>query len=276
MRYRNKDKRPNRGFLLMQSYTGMPSDLRQYIDLSMLAQAEGLKFGVEHYRRRKPDCSGALIWQINDCWPAISWSIVDFHGRPKAAYYAVRRAYQPIMLSFKEEGPDNVSLWAVNDTLHEYRDRVEVGLADFFGNQEYRTELEIAVPANQAAKLKTFSKNHLNVTYTNFEFLYVVPRDPAVYSNILFFEDYKDLNLPHCRLTVECQNVAEDRLQFTIRTDCFAKFVKIEVERGLEDLQISDNYFDLRPGEEKRVTVRSRTGSLPPAEAFTISAINQA
>ncbi|TCL61943.1 beta-mannosidase [Hydrogenispora ethanolica] len=273
LRYRNKDKRPNRGFLMMQSYTGLPSDLGQYIDYSMLAQAEGLKYGLEHYRRRKPECSGALIWQLNDCWPAISWSIVDFHGRPKASYYYVRRAFQPILLSFKEEGPDTVSLWAINDTLQEYRDRVEIGLADFFGNSEYREVLEIAVPANRSVKLREFSKNRINVTYTNFEFLYAQPGDAAAGGNLFFFEDYKDLNLPPCRLEVNRDRAVEDRLELRIRTDNFAKFVKIE--HRLDGATLSDNYFDLRPGEEKIVTLQGLPGSLLRPEEIQVAALNQ-
>ncbi len=276
MRYRNKDKRPNRGLLMMQSYTGLPGDLHQYIDYSMLAQAEGLKYGIEHYRRRKPDCSGTLIWQLNDCWPAISWSIVDFYGRPKAAFYYVKRAYHPILLSFKEEGPDIISLWASNDLLAEYRDRIEVGMMDFFGNLEYREELELTVPANKTIRVKEFSKNRINVTYSNFEFLYGKPKDKRVNSNIYFFEDFKDLNLPHCRLVVDRTMVSEERLELKVITDYFAKFVKIEIIRDLEQFMISDNYFDLMPGQEKVVKIEAKNGKLPLNIGIKVSAINQA
>ncbi len=276
MRYRNKDKRPNRGLLMMQSYTGLPGDLYQYIDYSMLAQAEGLKYGIEHYRRRKPDCSGTLIWQLNDCWPAISWSIVDFYGRPKAAFYYVKRAYHPILLSFKEEGPDIISLWASNDLLAEYQDRIEVGMMDFFGNLEYREELELTVPANKTIRVKEFSKNRINVTYSNFEFLYGKPKDKRVNSNIYFFEDFKDLNLPHCRLVVDRTMVSEERLELKVITDYFAKFVKIEIIRDLEQFMISDNYFDLMPGQEKVVKIEAKNGKLPLNIDIKVSAINQA
>ena len=74
MDHHNKDNPKNKGDNLMLSVTGLPQTLDEYIDFSMIAQAEGLKFGVEHYRRRKPHCSGALIWQLNDCWPVLSWA----------------------------------------------------------------------------------------------------------------------------------------------------------------------------------------------------------
>ncbi|MDF2595990.1 MAG: beta-mannosidase, partial [Clostridia bacterium] len=145
MKYRNKDKRPDRGELLMQGYTGLPHDLDEYIDFSMMAQAEGLKYGIEHYRRRWPECAGAIIWQLNDCWPTMSWSIVDFFKRPKAGYYYIKHAYKPRLLSFKEAGSDQVELWVSNDTCEAYQDTLSIGLQDFFGNEEYHEEFFIKV-----------------------------------------------------------------------------------------------------------------------------------
>lgn len=84
--------------------TGQPRTLEEYVDFTMLAQAEGLKFGIEHYRRRKPHCSGALIWQHNDCWPCVSWSLVDYDGVAKASWYATRRAFAPVLASFRRDG----------------------------------------------------------------------------------------------------------------------------------------------------------------------------
>ena len=69
MDHHNKDNPKNKGDNLMAATTGVPRDLDEYIDFSMMAQAEGLKFGIEHYRRRFPHCAGSLVWQLNDCWP---------------------------------------------------------------------------------------------------------------------------------------------------------------------------------------------------------------
>ena len=78
--WHNKDNPKDKGDMLMQSTTGVPADLAEYVDFSQLAQAEGLKFGIEHFRRRTPHCSGALVWQLNDCWPVLSWSVLDYFG----------------------------------------------------------------------------------------------------------------------------------------------------------------------------------------------------
>ena len=273
MKFRNKDKKPNRGKLLMESYTGLPDNLDQYVDYSMLAQAEGLKYGIEHYRRRKPECSGAIIWQLNDCWPTMSWSIVDHYMRPKAGYYYTKKVYKPILLSFKEESSDVISLWVTNDTLKDYKDSIEVGLKDFFGNIEYSQRLNITVPANTSVKVKEISKNKINVTYTNFEFLYVVPGNNEVDSNILFFEDYKDLNLPKCNLEVKKELISKEKISLKVKTDNFARFVKVTGD--LDGIRLSDNYFNIMPGEEKMVIIESLDGIISENIDIKVSAINQ-
>ena len=87
MDWHNKDNPKDKGDKLMLTVTGVPHDLDEYIDFSQIAQAEGLKFGIEHFRRRKPHCSGTLVWQLNDCWPVLSWSVLDYYGFGKAGYY---------------------------------------------------------------------------------------------------------------------------------------------------------------------------------------------
>ncbi|MBC8062431.1 MAG: glycoside hydrolase family 2 protein [Clostridiaceae bacterium] len=270
MKFRNKDKKPNRGKLLMESYTGLPTNLEEYIDFSMLAQAEGLKYGIEHYRRRKPECSGAIIWQLNDCWPTMSWSIVDYYFRPKAGYYYTKRVYKPILVSFKEESSDVISLWVINDTLMEYNDNLEIGVKDFFGNVEYLEKLSISVPANTTVKVKELSKNRMNLSYTNFEFLYVTPDNKDIDSNILFFEDYKDLNLPYCNLKVEKELIFEEKMKIRIKTDNFARFVKLKP--NLEHIKLSDNYFNIMPGETKLVIIE---GVITDQLNILVSAINE-
>jgi beta-mannosidase len=126
-----KDNPKNKGDLLMSSVTGLPQNLEEYIDFSMIAQAEGLKFGIEHFRQRKPHCSGTLIWQLNDCWPGLSWSILDYYGFGKASYYTVSRAYAPVLASFQAHENGIIELWLTNDTRKEISDTVTVQYCSF-------------------------------------------------------------------------------------------------------------------------------------------------
>ncbi|MEY2818054.1 MAG: hypothetical protein RL275_1517, partial [Chloroflexota bacterium] len=77
----------------------LPKDFESLVYLSLVLQAEGIRYGVEHWRRHTNRVSGTLYWQLNDCWPVASWASLDYFGRWKALHYAARRFYAPLMLS---------------------------------------------------------------------------------------------------------------------------------------------------------------------------------
>lgn len=81
-----------------------PHDLDGLIYASQLLQAQAMQYGVEHWRRHRGRCMGAVIWQLNDCWPVASWSSIDYYGRWKALHYYAKRFFAPVLLSCHEEG----------------------------------------------------------------------------------------------------------------------------------------------------------------------------
>jgi beta-mannosidase len=83
-----------------------------YIHLTQLVQAEALMFGYRGWRKQwgqNRKCGGALVWQLNDCWPVTSWSIVDYYQRKKPAYYSMRRVLAPIAIAVRRDHWD----WSV-------------------------------------------------------------------------------------------------------------------------------------------------------------------
>src|SRR4029079_14506853 len=87
---------------LLESYR-LPRDFEALVYLSQVLQAEGIRYGVEHWRRPMDRVAGTLYWQLNDCWPVASWSSVDYFGRWKALHYAARRFYAPLLLSIEAQ-----------------------------------------------------------------------------------------------------------------------------------------------------------------------------
>jgi beta-mannosidase len=81
-----------------------PSDFDTLLYASQLLQAEAMRYGVEHFRRNRGRCMGAIVWQLNDCWPVASWSSIDYYGRWKALHYYEKRFFAPLMISCEEEG----------------------------------------------------------------------------------------------------------------------------------------------------------------------------
>ena len=100
-----------------------------------------MAYGYRGWRRQWGDerrCGGALLWQLNDCWPGISWAIVDYFLRPKPAYYAVARVLKPLAIGVCREHHDwsvvhaqppktsKYDLWIVSSHGHEVIGRVEL------------------------------------------------------------------------------------------------------------------------------------------------------
>lgn len=274
--YRNKDYEPEKALITMAAYTGIPANLDEYIDYSMLCQAEGLKFGVEHFRRRKPENSGALIWQLNDCWPGISWSLIDYYLFPKAAYYYARRFFSPILLSFKEDN-GRISVWVSNDSNESFKDMIALEVCDCFGHTVYEQRIPVEIQANSSKSIADYEAAEIEwrfgVINRRDRFIRVSSSRPDVYDNYYFFAEQKDLRFSPCRLELSFTYTGLG-LEVEIATDRFARFVKLECP--VDHTLYTDNYFNMRPGERKKVMVSNRRGhALKPAD-IVVRALNGA
>jgi beta-mannosidase len=267
--YRNKDNPKDKGNHLMRAHTGLPANLDQYVDFSMIAQAEGLKFGVEHYRRRKPHCSGTLLWQLNDCWPGLSWSILDYYRFPKAGYFYVKRAFAPVIATFKpvKEGFD---LWIVNDTLAEYDDDLRWGHGRFDGQSLYEEGLPISVPPNSAQLVKRIGRVDLWASPPT-DYLYVHSGHAGFPSNRSFLAEIKDLRRPAPRFLAEKRAVSEQEVEVQFSSDQFVYYVKMECP--VDGIRYSDNYFDLFPASRVAARVRSVSGRPITPDDITIAGL---
>jgi beta-mannosidase len=101
-----------------------PQTLEELVDASQKLQALGLQLAIEHYRRRKYRTSGCLIWQLDDPWPAISWSLIDYYRQPKLAFKRLKSLYNPVLVSleypvreYKAGDAFDARLWCINDLL---------------------------------------------------------------------------------------------------------------------------------------------------------------
>ncbi|NPV66669.1 MAG: glycoside hydrolase family 2 protein [Anaerolineae bacterium] len=258
MDHHNKDNPKNKGDNLMVSVTSLPATLEEYIDFSMIAQAEGLKFAIEHFRRRKPHCAGTLVWQLNDCWPVLSWSVLDYYGFGKAGYYAVRRAYAPVLASFRESA-DGLELWITNDTLADVQETAIVRLATFSGETLYEETVGFSVAANSSACVACWRTEQLPGGPDRYV---SVRKDVLFPPNRHFFTPVKDLQRATAELMVEFDPVSDHELVVSVSASTYASFVHLTVPH--EATRYSDNYFDLFPGETRAVTIRNDAVVLTP------------
>jgi beta-mannosidase len=226
----------------------------------MIAQAEGLKFGIEHYRRRKPHCSGALVWQLNDCWPVLSWSVMDYYGNGKAGYFYLKRVFSPVLASFKEvEG--GVELWMTNETLSPISETITIRQGTFDGALDWSESVKIAVPANSSQCVWQRAGNGGADRY-----LAVSSPAQTFPGNRHFFAPIKDLvrTVKPVAHSISAKSDGTLEVAITAPADAYAYFVHINATP--ERTRFTDNYFDLEPGEQRTITVSNASHPLTPAD----------
>ncbi len=259
MDHHNKDNPKNKGDNLMFNLTGLPRNLNEYIAYSQIAQAEGLKFAVEHFRRRKPHCSGALVWQLNDCWPVQSWSYIDYYGVPKAAYFTLKRAFASILLSFKALKDDGLELWVCNDTRSTYQDNLTVRYASLEGNSLFEESFEVTVAAGLSCPVRKWLAADLKAGTSHY--LAVRSHQPEVAMNRHFFAPLHDLPLFGAP-RLEIEQISLHRLQLRISADAYV--AGISVNSPSLSARASEGHFDLQAGETTLVVIEDMTRLLEP------------
>ncbi|OCA87843.1 beta-mannosidase [Bacillus sp. FJAT-27225] len=270
MAYRNKDIHHPKGILLMEGYTGVPENLDDYIAYSMLTQAEGLKFGIEHYRRNKHYTSGALFWQLNDCWPGTSWSVIDYYLLPKASYHYAKKFFHPILLTIDHEPMKDLNIWIVNDTLEDYEDKVELAVFSFNGSKVYEKQWDVSVRANTSFHLDTILEEVALQGIQPEEAVVILKSlKKKTYENTYYLRDQKDLLFPEVTLRAK---LCREKSELTIVSNGLARMVTIEMD--MEQLLIEDNFFDLQPGVKKVIPISQAEGKKLPWETLQVKAIN--
>ena len=172
----------------------------------MAVQAEGLKYGIEHYRRRQPHNSGTLIWQLNDPWPGVSWSIIDYGLLPKTSYYFVKRVYSPAIASFRfEQG--QLELWISNSGFDPVADDVTVEILSV-GTGQVFTEHQLKIEADPWSSQCVWSSvledplsDHVAMVHSANQ---IFP------DNRLFFSPIKDLPLRSPELVMSVTETHDD------------------------------------------------------------------
>ena len=218
-------------------------------------QAEALKFGVEHYRRRKGRNWGTLFWQLNDCWPVQSWAIIDSVGEPRAAYFACKKFYAPVLLSLVRDG-ETAAAHLVSDLLMPLAGTLTWTLATLDGETLAADTQAIGVGANSASEVGTFSlAAALGREREVYVYAQFVSADGSVTAdNLLLLTEPKDLKTANSALSLA---VTEDGGGFvlTVSAERFAPYVWLRRSDNGPLAAISDNFFHLRPGETRTLTL---------------------
>lgn len=247
----------SRGWEIIDNYMkrdyNIPTDFVKYNYVSQLLQARGMQIAIEAHRRAKPYNMGTLYWQLNDCWPVVSWSSIDYLGNWKALHYQIKRSFenQVILMSEEKIEQDEIlNFYVVNDNLEKVEDLyLDFNIMKFNGEKKGSGGLADSntIEPNGILKFPFSLEEIIGDSNKDEIFLAITVRDKNekifAQSNY-FFVKPKDLKLS--KPTIKIKKISETEIE--VSTDVLAKDVYL-----IGDTHFSDNFFDLLPKTSKRI-----------------------
>jgi beta-mannosidase len=231
----------------------LPKDFASLVYLSMVLQAEGIRYGAEHWRRN-PAVDGILYWQLNDCWPVASWSSLDYYGRWKALHYAAKRFFAPLLLSIKDE-PPRMTVYLTNDLLEPAEGWVAWSLQKLDGSLLVSGEVFVKVEPQSSllACELDFSAQLTGDLARDVVFVASFAQDHTqlVSRQTATFVPIKHLSLVDPGIQAGFE-IAAGQLSITVQSRSLALLIELSLAGA--DVVFSDNYFSLLAGEPLKIT----------------------
>lgn len=232
-----------------------PNNFDTLVYASQLLQAEAIKYGVEHWRRNRGRCMGAIYWQLNDIWPVASWASIDYYGRWKALHYYAKRFFAPIMISCHEvcetttrlavvtEPGENIStarLSVANESRNDAEGTVYWSLRDASSRVLQSSEVKLKVPAFESVWLDELDFSDTAYLDNHLTYEFVTDSGTVSGGSVLFTapKHYHFRN-PELSCWIEGNRI-------TVEAKAYAK--SVEIDSPDSDFILSDNYFDMEAG----------------------------
>jgi beta-mannosidase len=274
-----------RGYEIIHNYMkrdyNVPDDFFNYVYVSQLLQARGIESAFESHRRKKPHCMGTLYWQLNDCWPVVSWSSLDSKLRRKALYYAARNAFQPVILSVAQE-EEELICYVVSDLQHEIAGTITLRWENFTGQvMDSLIFKAMAVPANASKQFYRIPRAFFEEYFTTSMLtLHFDDQQGNIARKIYYFVPPKFLQLPDYQLNITVERRSNDYEIIIVGNGTLVKNLYLYTDPEIEGV-LSDNFFDLLPNESKKLTfkpantVNSESGFRKSLKTLSLKGVDQ-
>ena len=240
-------------------HLGVPAGFADWHWATQLNQARAVAYAIDHYRRWWPRNAGAVVWQLNDCWPVTSWAAVDFEERPKPLWYALRRAFAPQNLVFVTEN-DTVSVVVLNDTDQPWRGELALSRQRLDGRSLASTTVPVDVEP-RTSKLIALPPEVCRPDDPTSEIVVAgLDTRSAVHT---FVPDVEMALDPNPLDVVVTQ--ADDGYAVTLTARSFARDITVLADRVAADAIVDDALITLPAGQSATVRVRTSVGDLQQA-----------
>jgi beta-mannosidase len=226
-----------------------PVTLSDYIYSTQLIQAEAMKYAYSGFRRRwgtpeKRAVAGALVWQLNDCWPVTSWAVIDSFGIPKPAYYTIKRELQAITLGLWRTRSVNETqgceIWVTNREENSRTGMLELRAYNFEGQEIASEKRQVTINPNSTTELGNWTiKDAMVISARLLEKTSVTARAT------LWSEPFKHYEIPNPELEIE--RLSKTQIKLTVRKP--AKGVWLNAG-------CTDNFLDVIPGDDVTLSLK--------------------
>ncbi len=228
---------------------------------TQLNQARAVAFGIEHFRSWWPRTAGTLVWQLNDCWPVVSWAAVDSEERRKPLWYALRHAFAPRLLTVQPRD-GGTALVAVNDTGEPWRARLRLERRSFSGEVLVTDTISLSVAARSASTVELDAALTAPVDAEREVLVAAADEVRTVHT----FGPDRGLGYDPAALSADAGAVPGG-YRVTVTAASFARDVSVLADRVAPDAEVDDQLVTLLAGESHTFTVR--TGADVDPDLFT-------
>jgi beta-mannosidase len=242
----------------MDMYYPEPKNFEDFVYVGLVMQGNGMEESVEAMRRGRPYCMGALYWQINDDWPVVSWSSIDYYGNWKAQHYRMRNVLAPLALGVDEK-EGMVHYYTLSDYLTDRNElTLTVQVIDFSKGIQKEFREKVSATANASTIVKSYKLSDLlkedEKAHTLLHAFLTDSKGEVISRKEHFFYWPNRLELPK---TTVVSNVeyADGEYRVTLFSEKLAKDLFLEIP--IQGARFSDNFINLLPGVQRTIIIRS-------------------
>ena len=248
----------------------LPKSFEMTLWLSQILQGMAMKYAVEHWRRNMSRTMGTLYWQLNDCWPAVGWSSIDYHHRWKALHYMAKRFFAPLLVSAVEDADKGtVSIYVTSDLREACTGKLLWKATDVKGETLLQGEQELKILPRRSRRVRVLKVTKYleeNGSRNLVFWMELLVSDKSVSTNFVSFAHPKHLELFRPDISTSVSGKKKGSAIVTLTTKAPALWVWLDPEDA--DARFSDNFFHILPGKPVKITLSVK-------EPFSLAEIQQ-
>ena len=234
------------------NHFSLPNRMEDWHWAMQLNQANAIRFGLEHMRNQFPRCMGAVVWQLNDCWPVTSWAAIDGAGRQKPLYFSIAQSYEPLLVTISKSTA-LLQVNIINNQIQEAVGALKLRLMSFDGKKLAEHEQAISVPGNSKQVIEIAQ----NLSTSETESASCLVASFAGKRAIWFFADYRHLKLASVDIDTELATTPTG-FQLKIKAKNLIRDLLVMIDKIDPDASIDKGLVTLLPGESALFEIQSK------------------